>query len=267
MLFFCDIVAITSLLCYHKLEKSGNTVIFVKKELFTYYSTQSRREMNAVVMTPDDGAVHPVLYLLHGYSGDEHSLSDDNEICSIIEEYMSDCTVVFPYIYISRQREKCTALDFINSSAYDNFIFELTVSLMPNIETKYAIDENKRAISGFSMGGRESLYIGFMRPDLFRVVGGACPAPGLTPGENKSLHPGQLKDEFFRPCTSCENYPKILISAGDNDTVVGDIPYRYSELLKNNSVPHDFHVVMGGEHTNSSVAEHLRELSLLIHEI
>lgn len=117
------------------------------------------------------------------------------------------------------------------------------------------------------MGGRESLYIGFMRPDLFRVVGGACPAPGLTPGENKSLHPGQLKDEFFRPCTSCEKYPKILVSAGENDTVVGDIPYRYSELLKNNSVPHDFHVVMGGEHTNSSVAEHLRELSLLIHEI
>ena len=94
----------------------------MKKELFRYYSAVTEREMSAVVITPDTDGEHPILYALHGYWGDEHSLSDDSEICSVIEECLPDYTVVFPYIYISRSREKCTALDLLNSTAYDSFI-------------------------------------------------------------------------------------------------------------------------------------------------
>ena len=161
----------------------------MKKELFRYYSAVTEREMSAVVITPDTDGEHPILYALHGYWGDEHSLSDDSEICSVIEEFLPDCTVVFPYIYISRSREKCTALDLLNSTAYDSFIFELTSALIPAVEKKYRLKDRERAICGFSMGGREALYIAFMRPDLFFAVGAACPAPGLTPGEDRNFHP------------------------------------------------------------------------------
>ena len=192
----------------------------MKKELFRYYSAVTEREMSAVVITPDTDGEHPILYALHGYWGDEHSLSDDSEICSVIEECLPDYTVVFPYIYISRSREKCTALDLLNSTAYDSFIFELTSALIPAVEKKYRLKDRERAICGFSMGGREALYIAFMRPDLFFAVGAACPAPGLTPGEDKNFHPGQLKEEFLRPCIDAESCPKILISAATNDGVV-----------------------------------------------
>lgn len=145
----------------------------MKKELFRYYSAVTEREMSAVVITPDTDGEHPILYALHGYWGDEHSLSDDSEICSVIEECLPDYTVVFPYIYISRSREKCTALDLLNSTAYDSFIFELTSALIPAVEKKYRLKDRERAICGFSMGGREALYIAFMRPDLFFAVGAA----------------------------------------------------------------------------------------------
>ena len=56
----------------------------MKKELFRYYSAVTEREMSAVVITPDTDGEHPILYALHGYWGDEHSLSDDSEICSVI---------------------------------------------------------------------------------------------------------------------------------------------------------------------------------------
>lgn len=234
----------------------------MKKETLQYYSAVTKREMSAVIITPEDGAPHNVLYALHGYWGDEHSLSDDSEIRTVIDECFSDYTIVFPYIYISRTREKCTALDYINSSAYDSFIFELTSALMPVVEKKYKV--LKRAICGFSMGGREALYIAFMRPDLFFAVGAACPAPGLTPGEDKSFHPGQLQEEFFRPCTAPELYPKILISASENDGVVGKIPYHYAQLLKENSVPFKLQEIAKGEHNNSAVAVHMRELATIL---
>ena len=236
----------------------------MKKELFRYYSAVTEREMSAVVITPDTDGEHPILYALHGYWGDEHSLSDDSEICSVIEECLPEYTVVFPYIYISREREKCTALDLLNSTAYDSFIFELTSALIPAVEKKYRLKDRERAICGFSMGGREALYTAFMRPDLFFAVGAACPAPGLTPGEDKNFHPGQLKEEFLRPCTDAESCPKILISAATNDGVVGKIPYHYAEIMDKNSVPHILHEIENGEHDNSSVARHIRELSKLL---
>lgn len=55
---------------------------------------------------------------------------------------------------------------------------------MPYIESHYSVKTGKdnTAIMGFSMGGRESLYISMKRPDLFGYVGAVCPAPGVSPG-------------------------------------------------------------------------------------
>ena len=246
----------------------------MKKEILTYFSLCTQRDTSAVVFLPKDypddyseDKKYPTLYALHGYWGDENSLSSENSgLRDTFDELFSDCFVVFPYIYISKTREKCTALDYINSSAYDSFIFELTCCIIPEVEKRYSTGGKResRAVCGFSMGGREALYIGFTRPDLFSFVGAACPAPGLLPGENKALHPGQIKPEFFRPCCAAENYPKIVISAAVNDDIVGKIPYAYSDELKKNGVPHIFHEIEGGVHDNSSVKKHLEFISPIL---
>ena len=94
--------------------------------------------------------------------------------------------VVFPYIYTSKTKEACDGLNLENSLNYDNFIHDLTNDLMPYIEKNFSVKTGREntAITGFSMGARESLFIGLTRSDLFGYVGAACPAPegGVTIG-------------------------------------------------------------------------------------
>lgn len=68
----------------------------------------------------DKEKTYPVLYLLHGYYDDENSL------------------------------------------AYDNFINDLEEDVMPLVEKTFSISKGTEntAIAGFSVGGREALYIG-----------------------------------------------------------------------------------------------------------
>ena len=48
------------------------------------------------------------------------------------------------------------------------------------------------------MGGRESLFIGFERPDLFGYIGSVCPAPGLVKIANSPMHPGQMRKWYLK---------------------------------------------------------------------
>ena len=66
---------------------------------------------------------------------------------------------------------------------------------------------------------RESLFIGLTRSDLFGYVGAACPAPGLTPGTDLSMHPGQLQENQLKPAYQMPNL--IMITGGGKDGTVG----------------------------------------------
>ena len=136
-------------------------------------------------------------------------------------------------------------MDDANNAAYDNFINDLTVDLMPYIEKTYSVKTGRdnTAITGFSMGGRESLLIGMNRPDLFGYVGAMCPAPGVT---------GDFKWE------SDEEAPHLLfITAGSNDTVVYSNPETYHNNFTSNGVPHIWHYVNGGYHGDNSIHAHM----------
>ena len=71
-----------------------------------------------------------------------------------------------------------------------------TECLIPYINSNYSTytDREHTAISGFSMGGREALYIGITKPKVFGYIGCACPAPGVTPAQdNFMVHPGNMQ--------------------------------------------------------------------------
>ena len=83
------------------------------------------------------------------------------------------------------------------------------------------------------MGARESLFIGLTRSDLFGYVGAACPAPGLTPGTNLSMHPGQLQENQLKPAYQMPYL--IMITGGGKDGTVGSQPSVYHNILSANS--------------------------------
>ncbi len=233
----------------------------------TYYSTTAERDTGVNVLLPagySDNEKYPVLYVLHGYWGNEYSMANDNITKTIVGNLtasgeITKMIVVFPYIYTSKEQKEVTAMDGPNSLNYDNFINDLVTDLMPFIEEKYSIATGKEntAITGFSMGGRESLFIGFSRPDLFGYVGAVCPAPGLTPGTDLSFHPGQFKEDELTFTDKNNSAFLVMISAAMNDNVVGNSPEQYHNILNRNNDEHVWHVISTGDHGNKSIEPHI----------
>ena len=152
--------------------------------------------------------------------------------------------VVFPYIYSSATQANCSAMDDANNAAYDNFINDLIKDLMPHIEKTYSVKTGRdnTAITGFSMGGRESLLIGTKRPDLFSYIGAICPAPGASTD--------------FKLGT--ENDPHLIyLTAGTNDETVYTIPVGYHNDMVKKNIPHVWQYVQGGYHGDNSIHAHL----------
>lgn len=209
----------------------------------------------------NENETYPVLYALHGYWETEDSLAAMSSARTMLGNLNANgeaekMIVVFPYIYTSKTKEACDGLNLENSLNYDNFINDLTNDLMPYIEKNFSVKTGREntAITGFSMGARESLFIGLTRSDLFGYVGAACPAPGLTPGTNLSMHPGQLQENQLKPAYQMPNL--IMITGGGKDGTVGSQPSVYHNILSANGIEHLWHSVSDGGHNSSSVQPH-----------
>ena len=105
----------------------------------------------------------PLIYLLHGYSGNYKQWHGIMDAQKYADEY--GFIIVCPDgLYNSW---------YINSPAkkdwqYETFFFD---ELFPDIKKKYKVDEQKVFISGLSMGGHGALSLFIKRPDLFASAG------------------------------------------------------------------------------------------------
>ena len=198
---------------------------------------------------------YPVLYAMHGYWGNEDSLLDNGDASLRLRQIIGNAIssgeaeemiVVFPDIYASATQDSCDGMNDKNNAAYDNFINELTKEIMPYMESHYSIKVGREntAITGFSMGGRESLYIGMTRPDLFGYIGAMCPAPGV-PLSNDKFTFNDVEPYLF------------MITAGSNDTVVYSTPEGYHNTLTANNTTHIWHYVNGGDHGGKTIRPHM----------
>ncbi|MDE5564740.1 MAG: carbohydrate binding domain-containing protein, partial [Oscillospiraceae bacterium] len=235
---------------------------------YTYYSTTRERVTPVNVLLPagyNENEKYPVLYMLHGYWETQDTLSAStmglqtilgNQIAKGEAEKM---IVVFPYIYTSKTQEACSGLNLENSLNYDNFINDLKADLMPWVESTFSVKTGREntAVSGFSMGGRESQFIGLSMSDTFGYVGAVCPAPGLTPGYDLSQHPGQLQESDLK----FANAPYLfLLSGAVNDSVVGNQPEAYHNIYTKNNVDHIWNSIPGGGHDGNSIRPHFYNL-------
>ncbi|MBQ9767764.1 MAG: esterase family protein [Lachnospiraceae bacterium] len=244
----------------------------------SYYSTTCEKNRNVIVLLPDgysEEKAYPVMYVLHGIFGNETSMIGDGKSGLRItlgnlmaNDIAEDMIVVFPYMYASKTQDVCTAIDAANIAAYDNFINDLTADLMPFMKDNYSVAEGREntAIIGFSMGGRESLAIGFARPDLFGYVGAIAPAPGLTPGKDwATTHPGQYAEEEL---VFAEESPYILlICSGDKDSVVGTFPLSYHNILTTNEVNHIWWEIPGSDHGDPAITSGIYNFSKSIFKV
>ena len=233
-------------------------------EKYYYYSSTAERDTPVNVLLPlgySESEEYPVLYILHGYYDNEEWMARDNVNLSVmLNNLVADglakkMIVVLPYIYCSKDMQYCTGMDTVNTLNYDNFINDCLTDLMPFIEKTFSVAKGREntAITGFSMGARESLFIGFSHPELFGYIGGVCAAPGLTEGTG---YPWQLKTDELSFKEGEEPYV-LLLSAAKGDGVVGNNPATYDALMTKNGVDHIWHEMTGTGHDASSVKPHL----------
>lgn len=253
-------------LCPEEVSKKREGMEYTKAVHETYYSKTTDLDRGVNILLPpgySDEKKYPVLYLLHGIFGDEYSLINDPN-CSIPEiscnlfadGLAKEMIIVLPNIFATTDSELKPSFSEEGVAPYDNFINDLVNDLMPYINEKYSTltDRENTAIAGFSMGGREALYIGIRRTDLFGAIGAISPAPGLTPAKDWAMtHPGQLKESELR-FNEDTNLPYMLmICCGTKDGTVGKFPESYHKIMEDNSVEHTWYEVPGADHDNNAI--------------
>ena len=238
--------------------KNGVTYPEITKK--QYYSKKANKNKNVNVMLPanyDPSKQYPVLYILHGFfenedrmikTGNNPPIRTPEIICNAIAAgEAEEMIVVVPFVFTSATMNDATDFgDAGSNEGYDNFVDDIVDSLMPWVEENYSVATGRAntAVTGFSMGGRESLQIGMKYGDKFGYVGAICPAPGAQ---------GSWK------WNSPEETPSLVfITGGTNDNVVGlNTPQGYHNNFDRNGVPHIWHVVNGGNHGDDSILAHI----------
>jgi len=228
-----------------------------------YYSTTTETERPMNIILPvgyDESKKYPVLYYLHGIMTDEDTMMEEPlgtiAISSnLLHEHKSkEMIIVVPNQYAPAPgTEVEPVLDQSYYDGYDNFINDLVNDIMPYMEEHYSIATGREntAICGFSMGGRNALYIGYVRSDLFGWVGAFSPAPGITEATDMmSYHKGLLQPEEL-----VAKYPPIvtMLSCGTSDTVVGTFPKEYHELLEQNKQEHVWYEIPEANHDLTAI--------------
>lgn len=245
-------------------QSKKSDVTYGKMVRTSYYSTTCEKNRNVIVLLPDgytEEKEYPVLYVLHGIFGNETTMIGDGNsglritVGNMMAEGLAeDIILVFPYMFASKTMDACSGFDAKSVEAYDNFINDLVTDLMPFMADTYSVAEGREntAIIGFSMGGRESLAIGFARPDLFGYVGAIAPAPGLTPGKDWAMtHPGQYAEAEL--VFEAESPELLMICSGDKDGTVGQFPKSYHNILMKNEVNHIWWEIPGSDHGDPAI--------------
>jgi glucuronoarabinoxylan endo-1,4-beta-xylanase len=229
----------------------------------TYFSKKANHDKGANIWLPpgfDSSRKYPVLYVNHGYGGDENAMVNGNGIREIATNLIKSgdaepMIIVFTAQYTNPDRMTESGSGSADVPFYDAFAEDLPDSLMPYIESHYPVKTGREntAVAGFSMGGRESLYIGMKCCDKIGYIGAGAPAPGIFPTKDQFMdHPGVMSKDDLRIDPPYSPYV-LMIAGGTSDGMVGDYPKTYADLFTEHGTDNIFISVPGGGHDSSTV--------------
>lgn len=224
-----------------------------------YYSSTVGKKRNATIVLPPDYTTekqYPVLYLLHGLGQDNTQWVNDGNADIILGNMLAENTAQEMILVLpncrARENDSANPVDAFtleHYKAFDNFKNDLVNDLMPFIRNNYSVRTNREntAIAGFSMGGREALYIGISMQENFGYIAAFCPAPGIFAySMNNVTENGLFEKKNFKIKKEYRNDTLLFIAGGKNDTIVTDWPQKYHDALAANNVKHVWYTVSGG---------------------
>ncbi len=219
------------------------------------FSVSMQKEVPALVISPDTAPKSdrsPVVYLLHGYSGNYLDWSKHVDLGKFSDRYQTYIVCPdgdFNSWYLDSPIQK--------DSQYETHIVD---ELIPTIDSMYYTnaDKESRAITGLSMGGHGALYLAIRHNSLFCAAGSMSGAVDLTGFPDKW--------EIAKKLGAYETYPErwyrhsvvnmvsqikpgslaIRIDCGINDIFIDNNRHLHEQLLKI-PIPHTY-VERPGKH-------------------
>ena len=221
------------------------------------YSQSMQKNIRAVIVTPDNytsAKELPVVYLLHGYSGNHLDwITKAKGFENAADQY--NLIIVCPdggygsWYWNSPVDPK---------SQYETFVSD---ELVKAIDAKYKTikDRTGRAITGLSMGGHGALYLAIKHQDVFGAAGSMSGGVDIRPFPNnwdmaKQLGTYAEQPERWEKNTVINmlnlltpNSLAIIIDCGTDDFFFKVNENLHQQLLYRN-IPHDF-ISRPGAHT------------------
>ena len=214
---------------------------------------------------------YPIVYLLHGYGGDETSWVVDGDVNRITSAAI-DTGLISPMVIIMPNADNTWYVNDIDGNyKWSDMFFE---ELLPFVEDTFRIKAEKkyRGVAGLSMGGHGALLFSLQYPELF--AGCVALSAGLwteeamleTPIANYNKYFGHifgmreennpLSDHFTDNCVltlmendTIENLKTVAywIDCGDDDFLT-QVNAELHILMKEREIPHEYRV-RDGAHT------------------
>jgi S-formylglutathione hydrolase FrmB len=221
------------------------------------FSQKMHKNVRAVIITPDNyssSSEFPVVYLLHGYSGNHLDwINKAKGFEKAADQY--NMIIVCPDGGFSSWYWD-SPVD--PESQYDTFISD---ELVKAIDSKYKTIKNRsgRGITGLSMGGHGALYLAIRHQDVFGVAGSMSGGVDIRPfPENwdmaKKLGSYAQYPERWENNTVINllnrltpNGLALIIDCGSDDFFFKVNENLHQQLLYRN-IPHDY-ISRPGGHT------------------
>ena len=237
------------------------------------FSASMQKQIKAIVIKPasyDSKKSFPVVYLLHGYSGNYGDwINKVPEIKKLADEY--HLIIVCPdgnygSWYFDSPK--------IANSKYETYVAKELVNW---IDGNYKTIANKqnRAITGLSMGGHGALYLAFKHQDVYSIAGSMSGGVDFRPfpenweiakylgtyAENKENWNANTVIELTHLLTP--NSLSLIIQCGTEDFFY-NVNVKLHEKLLLNNIPHTF-ITNPGSHNWDYWSEAIRYQLLYIH--
>jgi len=181
----------------------------------------------------------PVLYLLHGNNDTAAGWTDVGKANFILDNLIAErkavpMIVVMPWGHAAPYNARQTN----NTALFERYLVE---DLIPQVEKKYRVAKGRenRALVGLSMGGGQSLQIGFERLDLFSALGAFSAA---VPNDFETQFKALLEN-------SSETNGKLKLlwmGCGEQDEIFNRT-VRLDEILNAHKIHHTF-IRLEGRH-------------------
>lgn len=232
-------------------------------------STSMNKSIEHVIILPDNynqQASFPVVYLLHGYSGNHKSWLQ-------IHPELPELATRYGIIMVCPNGKNSWYWDspVDPSMKYETFVAKELISYIDN-NYKTIKDKKGRAITGLSMGGHGGLWLGFRHTDIFGACGSTSGGVDIRPFPSnwemsKSLGSYREHKENWNEHTVINQLhrieseaPAIIIDCGTDDFFY-EVNEKLHRKMLYNQIKHDY-IIRPGAH-NSAYWKNSIEYQLL----